>query len=132
MQLQRALLPLLILLAAAGARAEALAPAGARAGCVTANVEILGESGVQALYRIVFTNRCGAARTFFWCAENAGTAVPAALMCPRGRGFPAEPRHAILQRKEFQWHLPRGSRIRVHDCAGQDIPTADFGCAAPP
>ena len=45
---------------------------------------------------------------------------------------PAEPRHAILQRKEFQWHLPRGSRIRVHDCAGQDIPTADFGCAAPP
>jgi hypothetical protein len=130
MQCRFALLPLAFLLVAASARAQPLAPASS-AGCVSARVEVLGESAAQALYRIVFVNRCGTPRNFFWCAENASAAIPAALACPRGRGFPAEPRHAISQRKEFQWHLPRGSRIRVHDCADRDIPTADFGCAAP-
>ena len=131
MQCRFALLPLLFLLVAASARAEALAPSSADAGCVSARVEVLGESTAQALYRIVFVNRCGVPRSFFWCAENPSTAVPAVLACPRGRGFAAEPRHAIQRRKEFQWHLPRGSRIRVHDCADRDIPTTDFGCIAP-
>ena len=122
----------MLVLGPAGARAEALTPAsGAVGGCVAASVDVLSDAGSQSLYRIVFVNRCGAPRSFFWCAENPGAPVPPAVVCPRGRGFAAEPRHAIVNRKEFQWHLPRGSRIRFHDCAGQDVPTAEFGCAPP-
>jgi hypothetical protein len=129
---RRLFLLLAVALCASGARAEAVAPSPyAAGGCVTASVEVLSDAGGQALHRIVFVNRCNAPRTLFWCADNAGAPVPAALMCPRGRGFPAEPRHQIVQRKEFQWHLPRGSRIRYQDCAGQDVPTSEFGCAAP-
>lgn len=130
MRLQLVLLPLMVLFGAAHARAEALAPAVAPA-CVAASVSLLESGGGDALYRIVFVNRCGTPRNFFWCAENPGALVPATLVCPKGRGFAAEPRHSILHRKEFQWHLPRGSRIRVHDCANPDVPTAEFGCAAP-
>jgi hypothetical protein len=121
----------MLLLCAAGSRAEALAPSGPAGGCVAISVDVLSETGGQALYRIVFVNRCAAPRSFYWCAENPGTPVPAAVVCPKGQGFPAEPRQAILRRKEFQWHLPRGSRIRYHDCAEQDVPTTEFGCAAP-
>jgi len=122
----------MLVLGPAGARAEALTPAsGAVGGCVVASVDVLSDAGSQSLYRIVFVNRCGAPRSFFWCAENPGARVPAAAVCPKGRGFPAEPRHAIVFRKEFQFHLPRGSRIRFHACAGQEVPTAEFGCAAP-
>src|SRR5262245_59855790 len=101
MQSRLVLLLLMAFLGAAGARADGPVSAVAAA-CVTANVNVLGDSGGESLYRIVFTNRCGATRTFFWCAENAATSVPAVLVCPRGRGFAAEPRHSILQRKEFQ------------------------------
>jgi hypothetical protein len=126
------LLLLLLALGATGARAEALAPSpDAAGGCVAASVDVLADAGGQALYRIVFLNRCNSPRSLFWCADHPGAPVPAALVCPRGRGFLAEPRHAIVHRKEFQWHLPRGSRIRYHDCPGQDLPTSDFGCAAP-
>jgi hypothetical protein len=122
----------LLLLCAAGARAEAIAPSQDTAsGCVSASVNVLADAGGQALYRIVFVNRCDAPRNLFWCAENPGAPVPPALVCPRGRGFVVEPRHALVSRKEFQWHLPRGSRIRYNDCPGQDLPTAEFGCAAP-
>ena len=123
---------LLLMLCATAARAEALAPSpDAAGGCVAASVEVLAEGGSQALYRIVFVNRCGAPRTLYWCADHPGAGVPPALVCPRGRGFAVEPRHAIVNRKEFQWHLPRGSRIRYHDCPGKTLPTAEFGCAAP-
>jgi hypothetical protein len=122
----------LLLSCAAGARAEAIAPSqDAVGGCVSASVNVLADAGGQALYRIVFVNRCGAPRNLYWCAENPGAPVPPALVCPRGRGFAVEPHHALVNRKEFQWHLPRGSRIRYHDCPGQDLPTAEFGCAAP-
>jgi len=132
MRLRLPLLSLLLLLVPAGARAEALAPSSdASGGCLAASVDVLSETGGQALYRIVFVNRCAAPRSFYWCAENPGAPVPAAVVCPKGQGFPAEPRQAILRRKEFQWHLPRGSRIRYHDCAEQDVPTTEFGCAAP-
>jgi hypothetical protein len=128
----RPLLLSLLLLGLAGSRAEALTPASAADGsCVAASVDVLSDAGSQALYRIVFVNRCTAPRSFFWCAENPGARVPAAVVCPKGRGFPAEPRHAIVIRKEFQFHLPRGSRIRFHACAGQEVPTAEFGCAPP-
>lgn len=128
----RFLLLLLLALGANGLRAEAIAPSPeAAGGCVSASVNVLAEAGGQALYRIVFVNRCDAPRNLFWCAENAGAPVPPMLVCPRGRGFVVEPRHALVSRKEFQWHLPRGSRIRYHDCPGQDLPTAEFGCAAP-
>jgi hypothetical protein len=126
------LFPWICLLGAASARAQTRAPSvDVAGGCVAASVDLLASTGREALYRILFVNRCGAPRSFFWCAESPGAPVPAAVACPKGRGVPAEPRHAIIHRKEFQWHLPRGSRIRVHDCAGQDIPTAEFGCAAP-
>jgi hypothetical protein len=126
------LLLLLLMLCASGSRAEALAPSpDAAGGCVEVSVDVLADGGGPALYRIVFVNRCNAPRSLFWCAEHPGGQVPAMLFCPRGRGFFAEPRHAILQRKEFQWHLPRGSRIRFHDCPARDLPTADFDCAAP-
>ncbi|MFY9315734.1 MAG: hypothetical protein WAO95_09255 [Burkholderiales bacterium] len=113
------------------ARAEALAPSeNAATACVAASVDVLADTRNHSLYRIVFVNRCGAPRSLLWCAENPGVPVPAAVACPSGLGFPAEPRHAIARRKEFQWHLPRGSRIRFHDCAGREVPTAGFGCAA--
>jgi hypothetical protein len=123
---------LLLWLCACVARAESLAPAhDAVAGCIAANVQVLTESGSQSLYRIEFVNRCSAPRNLYWCVENAAAPVPAALVCPRGRGFVLEPLHALVHRKQFQWHLPRGSRIRYHACAGQDLPTAEFGCTTP-
>ena len=126
------LLLLLLLFCTAGARAEALAPAhDVASGCVRAEVEMLAEAGSQALYRISFVNRCGAPRNLYWCADHPGALVPATLVCPRGRGFVVEPSHVLVHRKEFQWHLPRGSRIRYHACEGQDVPTAEFGCATP-
>jgi len=126
------LLSWLYLLGPAGARAEALAPiSGAAGGCLDVSVDVQADAGNQALYRISFVNRCTAPRSLYWCAENPGAPVPAAVICPKASNFPAEPRHAILRRKDFQWHLPRGSRIRFRDCPGQDVPTTEFGCAAP-
>jgi hypothetical protein len=120
-----------LMLCAAGARAEPAAPSSAGGGCVVASVEIRVDASAWDRYRIVFLNRCSEARNLYWCAQSPGASVPPALACARGRGFPAEPRHRLVQRKEFQWHLPRGTRIRYHDCGGQELPTADFGCAAP-
>jgi len=57
--------------------------------------------------------------------------VPAAVACRSQRGFGPESQHAILQRKEFQWHLPPGARIRFQDCSELEMPTADFNCAPP-
>ena len=124
------LLPLLLLCAVV-ARAEGIPPADGPGSCVAASIDVLADARNLSLYRIVFVNHCGAPRSLFWCAENPALSVPAAVACPASRGAPAEPRHAIVQRKEFQWHLPRGSRIRFRDCPGKDIPTAGFGCAAP-
>jgi hypothetical protein len=115
------------------ARAEALAPVPSAGRCLAANIEaqqVVGSG--ETLYRIAFVNRCDLPRSFFWCAENPGAQVPAAIACPRAGGFPVEPRHQIVRRKEFQWHLPPGSRVRFHDCAARDIPTSEFGCDAPP
>jgi hypothetical protein len=123
---------LLLSLCASGARAESLAPAhDATAGCVAASVQVLSEAGDRSLYRIEFVNRCNAPRNLYWCVDNAAATVPAQLVCARGRGFTLEPLHALVHRKQFQWHLPRGSRIRYHSCAGLDLPTAEFGCTTP-
>jgi hypothetical protein len=116
-------------------RAQALAHASPDGSCLSVSVDALEviASG-QVLTRIVFVNHCDEQRTFFWCAENSGAPVPAAVACPRsqgGRGAGAELRHTIAYRKEFQWHLPRGTRIRFQDCPGQEIPTAEFGCTPP-
>ena len=58
-------------------------------------------------------------------------AVPAAVACPVARGLGAELRHLIQHRREFQWHLPVGVRIRFQDCPGRDVPTPDFHCESP-
>lgn len=129
----RPLFLLLLLLAIPGApRAEALAPPG-NGSCVAASVEARPLSpGTATLYRIVFINRCEQPRSFFWCAENPASPPPGEIACPRAageRGFTVELRHTIQRRREFQWFLPAGTRIRFHDCPGQELPTSDFGCA---
>jgi|CXWL01.1.fsa_nt_gi hypothetical protein len=112
------------------ARAEALAPPGPMSSCLSANVQVLRplDNG-QALYRIVFVNRCELPRSFFWCAEHPSMRMPAPVACRSQGGFGPELRHAIVLRKEFQWHMPAGARIRFQDCSGLEIPTADFNCA---
>jgi len=85
------------------------------------------------LYRIVFSNRCGVQRSLYWCADNPGTTVPEPVACPRvarTSEAPAEPRHFVLHRKEFQWHLPPGTRIRYRDCPAQEFPTYGMGCTS--
>ena len=126
---------LLLALPARAVRAEALAPALQSGSCLRATVDALrsGSDGL-VLYRIVFVNRCDAPRSFVWCAEAPATRVPAAVACPQaagGRGFGTELRYAIQFRKEFQWNLPPGARVRFHDCPANEIPGADFACAAP-
>jgi hypothetical protein len=116
------------------ASAEALAVDGG-ARCLSANVDLQPAATGAQLYRIVFLNRCDAPRSFFWCAEHPAAALPPAIACPRaqgGLGPSAELRHSIRLRKEFQWHLPAGARIRFHDCPGEESPTAEFGCAGAP
>lgn len=111
--------------------AEATAPA---AGCVSASIDARPIDG-QILYRIVFVNQCDAPRSIFWCVENPSAAVPPPVACPRAETaarYAAEPRYWIAHRKEFQWNLPAGSRIRYRDCAGQEVPTVEFSCAPPP
>jgi hypothetical protein len=130
MRLLILLLPLLAVLFAETARGEALAPHGSTGHCLSADINALRplENG-QVLYRIVFLNRCEAPRSFFWCAEHSATQVPATVACRSQRGFGSELRHAIRYRKEFQWNLPPGIRIRFQDCSDLEIPTADFSCA---
>jgi hypothetical protein len=124
------LISLLALLFAETARAEAFAPSGPAHSCVEANVDVVQDGGGgQVLYRIAFRNRCELPRTFFWCAEHAGTAVPPAVACRSQRGLGGESVYLIGNRRVFQWHLPRGARIRFQDCPGEEIPTADFNCA---
>ena len=114
------------------ARAEALAPPASGGACLSADVDALrAASDGQMLYRIVFLNRCNSPRSFFWCAENTRAQVPAVIACRSQRGIGSDSRHAIQNRKEFQWHLPPGTRIRFQDCADLEIPTADFNCAPP-
>ena len=130
----RSLFVLVLLAAVAGnPRADAIASVDAASGCVSASVEAQPIGG-QILYRIVFLNQCDGPRTFFWCAEHPGGRVPPPVACPRAAGaksVAAEPRHVIAHRKEFQWNLPAGSRIRYRDCASQQVPTIEFGCAPP-
>ena len=121
--------PLLVVLPAETARAEALAAHGPDGHCLSADIHPLRPDDGRVLYRIVFVNRCDVPRSFFWCAEHPAAQVPAAVACRSQRGFGAEPRHAIGHRKEFQWHLPPGARIRFQECSTQEIPTAEFGCA---
>lgn len=122
--------PLLVVLFAQSVRAEALAPASQSGHCLSADVFALrADDDGRVLYRIVFVNRCDLPRSFFWCAEHPATQVPAAVACRSQSGFGAELRHAIGYRKEFQWHLPPGARIRFQDCSTQEMPTAEFGCA---
>ncbi len=128
------LLSLLTVLPAETARAQAFAHA-ADGSCLAASIDAgQAAAGGQVLTRIVFVNRCDSLRTFFWCAENPAAPVPPAVACPRsagGRGDGAEPLHRVAYRKEFQWYLPPGTRIRFQDCPRQEIPTADFGCTQP-
>ena len=130
MRLSILLLSLLAVLCAEAVRAEALAPSGAVGHCLSADVNVLRplDNG-QVLYRIVFFNRCETSRSFFWRAEHSAAQVPATVACRSQRGFGLELRHAIRYRKEFQWNLPQGARIRFQDCSDQEIPTDDFNCA---
>ena len=66
---------------------------------------------------------------FLWCAEHPSMRMPAPVACRSQGSFGPELRHAILHRKEFQWHMPAGARIRFQDCSELEIPTADFNCA---
>jgi hypothetical protein len=136
----RLLLPLPFLLAA-GIAAPALAqpvngalPPGA---CIVSEVSPLdaGQGG-QVLYRITFQNYCGSPRSLFWCADHPERPVPPAVACAETRGTGPEVRQLIKVRREFQWYLPSGARVRYLDCPPQEVPTADFRCeppsAAPP
>lgn len=129
------LLPLLLtaVLSAETARAEALVPSASAGNCLAASVDALqAASGGQVLYRIVFNNRCDAPRSFSWCAEHPAVPVPAAVACARVPGAAGGVLlHLIQFRKEFQWHLPAGARIRFHDCPSGQVPTGDSGCEAP-
>lgn len=127
-------LRLFLLLAALLPSAGAFA--AAEGDCVSAKVErAAARGGVFELYRIVFQNRCERPRNLYWCAEADKGPLPPGLACVRAQatvGPIAESRHAIRLRKEFQWHLPAGTRIRYHDCPLGEMPTTDFGCAPPP
>lgn len=116
------------------ASAEALAPGATPSLCLDSQVEVLNP-GAQGgwLYRIVFRNRCGLHRSLYWCADNPGSALPEQIACPkaaRAGQAPAEPRHQVLHRKEFQWHLPPGTQIRYRDCPAQELPTYGLGCTS--
>ena len=116
------------------ASAEAISPGTAPSRCLDPQVEVIS-TGAQGgwLHRIVFLNRCNAHRSLYWCADNAGAVLPEQVACPRSArtdGTPAEPRHFVLHRKEFQWHLPPGTRIRYRDCPAQEFPTYGMGCAS--
>ena len=108
--------------------------AASEPGCVSAKVERASGAGVVELYRIVFQNRCDRPRNLYWCAEADRGPLPPGLACARTQataGLIAESRQAIRLRREFQWHLPAGTRIRYHDCPLGEMPTTDFGCAPP-
>lgn len=116
------------------ARAEAIAPTAQPSSCLATDVEVAsaGRTG-DWLYRIVFRNRCGVHRNLYWCADNPGSALPEQIACPRASRTgesPAEPRHHVLHRKEFQWHLPPGTQIRYRDCPANELPTYGMGCVA--
>ena len=124
------LLSLLTVLHAETARAEALAPPASSGHCLSADILALrADDDGRVLYRIVFVNRCELPRSFFWCAEHPLAQVPAAVACRSQHGFGPELRQTIGYRKEFQWHLPPGARIRFQDCSTQEVPTADFNCS---
>ncbi len=111
------------------ARAEIHAPA--ESACLSADAQTESTDGSGPAYRIVFKNRCGAARSFSWCAENAQARVPAEIGCANGGAPSGEQRYVIHHRKEFLWRLPQGTRIRFQDCPEQEVPTS-LGCAQPP
>jgi hypothetical protein len=103
--------------------------------CLASEVEVLAGSGSgERLYRIVFRNRCGTHRHFYWCAENPSAPLPEPVSCARiteRKEVPAEPRHVVLHQKEFQWHLPPQTRIRFRDCPPEELPTFGLGCVRP-
>jgi hypothetical protein len=124
----RFLLPLALLALPTAASAE-----GA---CLASEVQVLAKEGNgEQLYRIVFRNRCGDRRHFYWCAENPAAALPDPVACARPGArtteVPAEPRHLVLHQKEFQWHLPPRTQIRYRDCPLQELPTYGLGCTRP-
>jgi len=123
---------LAVALVPAPACAEAIAPTTRPSACLDPDIEVVS-AGARGgwLYRIVFRNRCGAHRSLYWCADNPGAALPEQVACPRvarAGEAPADPRHVVLHRKEFQWHLPPGTRIRYRDCPAQEFPTYGMGC----
>lgn len=124
---------LVLALFASTAHAEAIAPAAQSSACIDSDLEAVSAgAGGAWLYRIVFRNRCGVQRSLYWCADNPAAAPPEQVACPRAAragDAPAEPRHVVLHRKEFQWHLPPGTRIRYRDCPPQELPTYGMGCA---
>jgi hypothetical protein len=127
------LLLLFALLSVSLARAEAVATDGIER-CLSANVDLRPASAGAHLYRIVFLNRCDSPRNFIWCADHPAASLPPGIACPRAQGAfgpSPESRHSIRVRKEFQWHLPPGARIRFHDCPGGELPTSEFSCAPP-
>ena len=110
--------------------------ASAEGTCLASEVEVLAGAGDgERLYRIVFRNRCGTYRHFYWCAENPSAALPEPVTCARlgarAAEVPAEPRHVVLHQKEFQWHLPPQTRIRFRDCPPEELPTFGLGCTRP-
>jgi len=113
------------------ARAEAYSPAPAESACLSANAHEDTTSDGGPAYRIVIRNRCGAPRSFSWCAENAHARVPAEIGCASGGRVSGEQRYVIVHRKEFLWRLPPGTRIHLQDCPEQEVPTS-LGCAPPP
>ena len=128
----RLLLPLPFLLAAALATPALAQPVnGAQppGTCVISQITPLGNGqDGQVLYRIAFQNYCGNPRSFFWCAEHPARPVPPAIACAAARGVGSEVRQLINVRREFQWYLPAGARVRHLDCRPQEAPTPDFRC----
>jgi hypothetical protein len=134
MQSRLAVLFLLAALVPWPAAAAPLEEASASAyDCVRAELLPLETvAGGQVLYRIVFQNYCGTTRSLFWCAEHPARPVPAAIACASARALGAEVRQLIRVRREFQWHLPAGARIRHRDCPPNEVPTPEFGCEPAP
>jgi hypothetical protein len=131
----RLLLPFPFLLAACIAELALAQPLNGSlppGACVVSEVSPLDAGrGGQVLYRITFQNYCGTLRSLFWCAEHPAHPVPAAVACAEARGTGSEVRQLIKVRREFQWHLPAGARVRYLDCPSQEVPTPDFRCEPP-
>lgn len=117
------------------AGADALAPTPLRAAespanCLSIASQVLGVSGPRRLYRIVFTNGCEAPRVVAWCAEHPSATVPDTIACPKSVAgeAPAPGAFLVARRREFQWTLPAGSRLRHVACPQGELPTLGYQC----